>query len=62
MGIIDRIRELCSKAMSAQQRDVEGILAELRSALHEYRQTAGRAWEGPRVNNSPRPNLRSRAA
>jgi hypothetical protein len=61
MGIMDRIRQLCSKAMSAKQRDVEGILAELRSALREYRETVVRTAEKPRVNTR-RPDLPSQAA
>jgi len=62
MGIMDRIRELCAKAMSAKHRDVEGILAELRSALREYRQTAGVTVAKARRNPSRRPDLPRQAA
>jgi hypothetical protein len=62
MGIMDRIRHLCSKAMSAKQRDVEGILAELRSALREYRQTVLVNAEKSRINNSRSPNYPRQAA
>jgi hypothetical protein len=62
MGIMDRIRQLCSKAMSAKQPDVEGILAELSSALREYRQTVKGTAEKPRITNSRRPDLPSQAA
>lgn len=51
----DRIRHLCTRAVSADDSEAEAILAELRAALHEHirftRQLTAATlnWETPRI-------------
>jgi hypothetical protein len=56
----ERIQDLCSKALLATDpEDVEGMLSELRDALHDYiQEIASRAAQIlPRINSDKRSSI-----
>ena len=59
--IDDRIRDLCARAATAEEPEVESVLVELRAALREHAQyvryMATRAW-----SRSPKNTSSSKAA